>query len=472
MYPSEFISVLSAFNIERDRHTGDYYMAWEYNNKNDHTTFQYPRSRTGLAVSYDGMETWQYVGDMHETTTQAKVFTHMNIGLMPTKNAVYVNTVTYELQEDGTTATLSYVVRVDKDSIKAADRFTKVHTLNPTTPTEDAAEIIDTMLLVNPSYSDIYAGGKLYSVASPVQGFIPASAAAAFIGADYTSAPSTVTMKLGQLEAVFTAGVASVALGGEAKAISAAPIESAAGMLIPLDALTDVFSREIYTASNGALLSVYDPHGVANKESVSVYLPTGSLDYISAANNVPSTWAQGEVFEADNVNIIPLALKSSYRAAITREEFCTLIMTMINKVNGVADSKALLAKLGKTYSDSFNDTDNVDVVAANIIGIVSGRGEGVFDPNPGITRQEAAVMLANASKVLGITAGSAEQPVVEFTDITNAADWAADSIKTTTSIFSSTGKNVMGGVGNGMFDPLGAYTREQSILTVYRLFMS
>ena len=81
-------------------------------------------------------------------------------------------------------------------------------------------------------------------------------------------------------------------------------------------------------------------------------------------------------------------------------------------------------------------------------------------------------MLANASKVLGITAGSAEQPVVEFTDITNAADWAADSIKTTTSIFSSTGKNVMGGVGNGMFDPLGAYTREQSILTVYRLFMS
>lgn len=184
--------------------------------------------------------------------------------------------------------------------------------------------------------------------------------------------------------------------------------------------------------------------------------------------NIPSDWATPEVDAAVAADIVPALLKKQYREKITREEFCTLIMKMINKANDVSDSKALLTKLGKTYTDSFNDTDNADVIAANLIGIVNGRGEGIFDPRSGITRQEAAIMLANAAKVLEIGAGTAP----EFADMDKAASWAADYIKYTASIVSSTGKNVMGGVGDNMFDPLGSYTREQSILTVYRLFMS
>jgi len=186
------------------------------------------------------------------------------------------------------------------------------------------------------------------------------------------------------------------------------------------------------------------------------------------AETTPSDWATAEVNAATEADIVPKALKRNYTDKITRSEFCTLIMTMINKVSGVESSRELLTKYGIEYVDSFTDTDSADVVAASLMGIVNGRGNGIFDPHSGITRQEAAKMLASASVLLGIKAGTAP----EFADIDKAASWAVDSVKTTASIVSKSGKNVMGGVGSGMFDPLGAYTKEQSILTVYRLYDS
>jgi len=184
--------------------------------------------------------------------------------------------------------------------------------------------------------------------------------------------------------------------------------------------------------------------------------------------NTPSSWAEQEVNAAIASEILPWSMRRDYTDVITRSQFCTLIMAMINKVSGVSDSRALLDKIGIEYVDCFSDTDSADVIAANLIGIVNGRGNGIFDPQSGITRQEAAKMLASAANLLGIKTGTAPQ----FADIDKAADWAVDSVKATASIVSASGKNVMGGVGNNMFDPLGAYTREQSVLTVYRLYDS
>ncbi len=186
------------------------------------------------------------------------------------------------------------------------------------------------------------------------------------------------------------------------------------------------------------------------------------------ASNTPSSWAEAEVTAAIEAGIFPWSMRSDYTDTVTRREFCTLIMAMINKVAGVSDSRELLDSMGIAYVDSFTDTDSADVIAANLLGIVNGRGNGIFDPMSGITRQEAAKMLASAAAVLGIKAGTAP----EFKDMDKAADWAVESINTTASIVSASGKNVMGGVGDGMFSPLGAYTREQSVLTVYRLFDS
>ncbi len=189
---------------------------------------------------------------------------------------------------------------------------------------------------------------------------------------------------------------------------------------------------------------------------------------ITSASNTPSSWATEEVNAAIGLGIVPEALQSAYRDTITRAEFCKLIMQMLNEVEGTASSRLLLKAKGIEYADNFIDTDNPDIIAANLLGILNGRGNGIFDPNSGITRQEAAVMLANAAKVLGIKAGTAPT----FKDMDKAASWAADAIKTVTAIKASTGNNVMNGTGNDEFSPLATYTREQSVLTVYRLYMA
>ena len=65
---------------------------------------------------------------------------------------------------------------------------------------------------------------------------------------------------------------------------------------------------------------------------------------------------------------------------------------------------------------------------------------------------------------------SADGKPEAFSDSITFADWATDAIGFVSSVRSSEGTAIMGGTGDGYFSPLDAYTREQSILTVWRLF--
>ena len=51
-----------------------------------------------------------------------------------------------------------------------------------------------------------------------------------------------------------------------------------------------------------------------------------------------------------------------------------------------------------------------------------------------------------------------------FTDNASIASWAVDAVGR------AQAAGLMGGVGNGLFSPQGSYTREQSILTILRLY--
>ncbi len=183
--------------------------------------------------------------------------------------------------------------------------------------------------------------------------------------------------------------------------------------------------------------------------------------------NIPSDWAIPEVLAANAQWIVPDIIQYNYRDSITRAEFCTLIMQMLRVKHNVNDVKELLAIYAIDYSENFYDTDSVDVNGAYLLGIVNGRGEGTFDPYSTLTRQEAAVMLANTAKFLGLAPSSK----MDISDMDDADSWAHESIRTVTGLVSGTGKPVMNGVDLTRFSPKTKYTREQSILTVYRLFM-
>ncbi len=178
-------------------------------------------------------------------------------------------------------------------------------------------------------------------------------------------------------------------------------------------------------------------------------------------------WAYEEVCAAIEEELVPGSLQNLYRNNINRSEFCDLVVQAVTEITEKSVKDLVQEKTGKSLrvwqqDYPFMDTSDSDVIAAYALGVINGRGNKVFDPYAGITRQEAAVMLTNAAKLLGADiSGSADSG---FNDGTVIASWAQDAVDF---VFEH---NIMNGTGGNAFSPLNPYTREQSYMTIYRLF--
>ncbi|MBE6871386.1 MAG: DUF4886 domain-containing protein, partial [Ruminococcaceae bacterium] len=185
---------------------------------------------------------------------------------------------------------------------------------------------------------------------------------------------------------------------------------------------------------------------------------------VPTVTDKPSDWAVDEVNKANKAGIVPEHINSKYTSDITRSDFCDLIIKMIEKKSGKAIADVIAGYADAKAEVSFPDTDSANVIAAAKLGIVNGRSSGAFDPSANITRQEAAKMLALAAKVLGADITASE---VAFADADSIYAWAKEFIYYVNTI------GVMNGTSTTTppnFSPLRTYTREQSILTVYRLW--
>ena len=177
----------------------------------------------------------------------------------------------------------------------------------------------------------------------------------------------------------------------------------------------------------------------------------GGVGYLNlGATERPSEWAIEQVNAAIAAGLVPQHLQSNYTAATTRAEFAALAVRLYENQRGEIRGRV-----------TFADTNDVNVQKAAYIGVVLGVGNNRFAPNETLTREQAAVMLARLADAIG-----RPLPNVAPTFVDNhlIADWA----------LAATGQvqvvGIMGGVGNNRFDPGGSYTREQSIVTIMRLF--
>ncbi len=181
-----------------------------------------------------------------------------------------------------------------------------------------------------------------------------------------------------------------------------------------------------------------------------------------------SDWAIDEVKAAYSNGLVTTELLTTLKYRITREEFCNLVMNFIFIKTGKTIETILSEKGLELDYDFFVDSEAYNVLAANALGIVNGKGNGMFDPLGFITRQEAAVMLQRTAKVLGVT--KPNDTKLTFADAKSFPSWSAAAIDFVSASVSLQGTRVMGGVENNKFDPQGFYTKEQSVLTIYRLF--
>ena len=176
-------------------------------------------------------------------------------------------------------------------------------------------------------------------------------------------------------------------------------------------------------------------------------IPMGITTY---ASNTPSSWAADQVNAAITQGLVPQNMQSNYTQPATRAEFCTLAVLVYEKLIGEIAGRI-----------SFTDTYDVNIQKAAFVGIAGGVGDNRFNPDGTLTREQAAVMLSNLANALG-------QPFMQnaptFADNDNAESWALDSIGRIQAA------GIMGGTGNNMFSPKQPYTREQSIITVMRVY--
>lgn len=192
---------------------------------------------------------------------------------------------------------------------------------------------------------------------------------------------------------------------------------------------------------------------------VSALLAAAMMTAAGAAD-APSAWAQSSVDAARAAGLVPSQVDSAFETPITREDFCSLAAAVYR-----AWDRENVLQTASTGKVSFTDTDNADVLLCASAGVVNGVGNGKFAPDKNITRQEAASMLHR----LGALNRNVKNDVNDrlphvFADGEKIRSWARSDINWVYR------QGIMNGTGSNQFTPDGAYTREQSIATMLRLY--
>ena len=174
-----------------------------------------------------------------------------------------------------------------------------------------------------------------------------------------------------------------------------------------------------------------------------------------------SSWAAADISGAIAAGILPETLQNGYQKNITRKEFCQIIDAMLRQK--LPDYNTALYNTGITYDAAraaLTDTWDEGVINCYRFGIVDGVGNNRFNPNGSLTREQAAKILMGAAKTIGLPGGEA---TTAWADASQISSWAQEGINYVV------GAGIMNGTGDNIFTPKGMFTREQAVVTVYRM---
>ncbi|MCL1819824.1 MAG: S-layer homology domain-containing protein [Oscillospiraceae bacterium] len=206
----------------------------------------------------------------------------------------------------------------------------------------------------------------------------------------------------------------------------------------PLD-----FARDKYEDDEAGLYTL--------SESAMIEIILEQFDFSSA-----SVWAREGIAAAIAKDFVPDGLYDNYTNIITRAEFCRMAVKWLEYRTG-KNIDAILAEKGVSRNpNAFTDTNDQNILAAFALGVTSGIGNNQFNPNGGFTREQAAGMILNVGKVIGMNTSNI--PPSGFADMGDVSPWCVDGVNFVKA------NGIMQG-DNNKFNPKGVYTREQSILT-------
>lgn len=250
---------------------------------------------------------------------------------------------------------------------------------------------------------------------------------------------------------------------GEDLSLNIVPFDPEHGYVLAVERYKDYPNKRSYVGHDTALLAQDVTSGQCYRVS------------IASCAVPPADWARDAVGRAYSLGIfrpydMPGELiggnsshgpdggipSSAYTDPITRKDFCNLAIELyrVLRPNAYMDFPDPLPT-------SFTDTSSLYVLQLAYLGVIGGVGEGRFDPNGQLTREQAAAILSRLAGVLGI---NLDQAAPAFADNASISSWATDAVG------QMQASGIMGGVGNNQFGPQGTYSWEQSIATLMRLY--
>lgn len=199
----------------------------------------------------------------------------------------------------------------------------------------------------------------------------------------------------------------------------------------------------------------------------------------SATNTEISIWAQEEVAEAIHLGIVPEDMQNDYKKNITRAEFAKIAVMFVARhfdmdieelvewyLSEHVDSNGnKVTFLESTFEDIEDSKYKYYIQCANSMHIVYGRGDGIFDPDTFITREEAATMLLRVYFCYGggVKLGHKSEGVDEFYDVAEISSWADSAVRYMYQW------DVMRGISDIHYAPKSHFTKEQCYITFLRL---
>jgi hypothetical protein len=176
----------------------------------------------------------------------------------------------------------------------------------------------------------------------------------------------------------------------------------------------------------------------------------------SDINNV--TWAKEAIETMATLGIISGVGNGKYdpNGNVTRAQFAKLVVRTL----GLEGETAPLTFTDVKPSDWFYN----DVALAVKYGIVTGKSKTTFAPNDQITRQDMAVMMYRALKLIDptIKATDINGSLKGFSDQSSIAPYAREACAVMVE------NNIINGVGGNRFSPTTYATRAQAAVILYR----
>lgn len=180
-----------------------------------------------------------------------------------------------------------------------------------------------------------------------------------------------------------------------------------------------------------------------------------------------SDWAKDELAKAEAAGLIPEPLANQdLTKPITRQEYAAAAVALFSRL--APEGADELPDVTDEGGSPFTDVDDAYVTQAHQWGLIQGVGNGKFDPDGTLTREQAATILARILDRSGLDAAEAAgMAFAELTDADTISGWARQGAAQMVNLGVIQGKP--DGQGGLKFDPRGILTGQEALVMNQRL---